>query len=336
MRLVARSIVVVSLLGGGAAAAQPAGSGSGAAPAPAPAPASPPAPAGPVEDYGMGGGSNGPTPYTSPYGPATSPNAPNVGAGAQPGTLPQEAKQPKQGDFDAGGQVRLPNGPDEMNKFATFNWVALDLKARYYLTDHITINGNAPLAVVHPKTIGDAMAGTAVEPSMFGGLAVRADAMAGTQVGLGLTLGYMREGAFGLSEKDYPRFVGDFKPGIAVGPIVKFKLGSALNITTTPAFAYQSGTTEAHDTIQLPVSAMVKLGSLLQVSADLGVFTGDNLKLGPKGGGRISAGASITAKLGPILAHVGAGVASLMTDPAGLYPTTGDSVYLDVNVKYAK
>ena len=36
--------------------------------------------------------------------------------------------------------------------------------------------------------------------------------------------------------------------------------------------------------------------------------------------------------IGPILAHAGAGVASLLT--GGMYPTFSDSVYIDVNAKY--
>jgi hypothetical protein len=38
--------------------------------------------------------------------------------------------------------------------------------------------------------------------------------------------------------------------------------------------------------------------------------------------------------LGPIITHAGAGVASLLT--GGAYPTIRDSVYIDLNVKYAK
>ena len=48
---------------------------------------------------------------------------------------PPEKKEPGKGDFDAGGQVRLPNGPDENNEYATFNWVAVDLKGRYFILD---------------------------------------------------------------------------------------------------------------------------------------------------------------------------------------------------------
>jgi hypothetical protein len=37
-------------------------------------------------------------------------------------------------------------------------------------------------------------------------------------------------------------------------------------------------------------------------------------------------------KLGPVLAHAGAGTASLLT--GGLYPTVKDAFYIDLDVKY--
>ena len=62
-------------------------------------------------------------------------------------------RQPKRGDFDAGGQVRLPSGPDDAGKFATYNWIAADLKGRYFLLDTVTVNGNIPLAVKKPDML---------------------------------------------------------------------------------------------------------------------------------------------------------------------------------------
>jgi len=250
-----------------------------------------------------------------------------------------QVKKPKRGDFDAGGQVRLPNGPDEMNQFATFNWVALDVVGRYFLLDSVTVDGKVPLAIIKPDALM-----TGEEPSMFGGATIGLTAKlprmpfqpsaSQTEVGVVLTGAYMREGAMLLSEKDYPRFVGDFQPGFSAGAIAKLKLSSLIDVATTPVFVYQSASAGALTAVQIPASANVRLGSLLQVSADAGVFTGDDFSFGGDDGGRISAGGSVTVKLGPILAHAGAGVASLLT--GGLYPSVADSAYIDLNVKYAK
>src|SRR5262245_52546022 len=73
-----------------------------------------------------------------------------------------EKKEPGRGDFDAGGQVRLPSGPDDMGEYKTFNWVALDLKGKYYVFDTVTINGNIPVALIKPEMVGG------IEPKMFG------------------------------------------------------------------------------------------------------------------------------------------------------------------------
>src|SRR4051812_32383653 len=69
---------------------------------------------------------------TSPSAPppASDPNA-GVTAQAQQQPPKETKKEPGRGDFDAGGQVRLPSGPDEEGKYAAFNWIALDGKARY-------------------------------------------------------------------------------------------------------------------------------------------------------------------------------------------------------------
>jgi hypothetical protein len=97
---------------------------------------------------------------------------------------------------------------------------------------------------------------------------------------------------------------------------------------------FQGGETDSHAAVQLPMSLILKLGDLVQTAADIGVFTGDHYHFSGDSGGRIYAGGSLTVKLGPIQAHAGLGLASLLT--GGLYPTIGDSVYVDLNVKYVK
>jgi len=280
-----------------------------------------------------------------PGQPAAAPMMPS-GMGTEATATPpaedaNKKKEPKRGDFDAGGQVRLPNGPDSQGKFATFNWVAFDMKARYFLLDSVTANANIPIAIIHPDTVGGAGGTGGVSPSMIGGISARIDAMLPklpmmkkTEVGVSLGVGYMREGAMLLSEKDYPFFVGDFQPGFAGALITKVRLSNVVDFSLVPAWVYQSGTMSSHQAVQLPMSLILKLGDVVQTSADLGIFTGDDYSFSGDKGGRIAAGGSLTVKVGPILAHAGAGVASLLT--GGLYPTISDSVYIDVNAKYVK
>jgi len=137
-----------------------------------------------------------------------------------------------------------------------------------------------------------------------------------------------------LSDKDFPLFTGDFKPGIGTGLLMKVKLSSVLDFSLVPAWVYQSGTMESLTAVQIPMSLRVALGELVKVSADLGVYTGDDYSFSGDNGGRISTGAALDIKLGFIALHTGAGVASLLT--GGMYPSISDSVYVDVNVKYVK
>ncbi|MCE9572374.1 MAG: hypothetical protein K8W52_04395 [Deltaproteobacteria bacterium] len=276
----------------------------------------------------------------SPAAPAmlTPPAMPD--GGAMPADQDKQPKQPKAGDFDAGGQVRFPSGPDEMGQFATYNWIAADLKARYYLLPTVTVDALAPLAVHKPSML---MNGT--DPRLMGGVNLHLEArlpklprMPGlkydTELGLALSLAYMREGALLLSDKDYPLFVGSFHPGVVGGLITKIKLSTLVDFSLTPSFAYQRGSVESLTAIQVPTSLDVRLGSVVQVSADAGVFTGDDISLRGKNGGRVALGGSLTIKIGPIVTHAGAGFASLLT--GGIYPTVRDSLYVDLNVKYAK
>lgn len=257
---------------------------------------------------------------------------------------PKQAKEPKAGDFNAGGQLRFPNGPDEMGAYATFNWVAFDARATYYLLPTVTIGGDMPLAVKKPETIG----GGAVDPRMIGGMKVTLDAKLpkmnvpfapkgkDTELGLLLSGAYMREGAMLLSEKDFPLFIGDFKPGMAGGLTIKTSLSTLVDFSLVPVFVYQTGTVESINAVQIPMSTALKVGSLLKLSVDLGVYTGDDFKFGGSSGGRIALGAALDVKIGPILAHAGTGFASLLVGDETAYPTVGDSLYIDLNAKYVK
>jgi hypothetical protein len=281
--------------------------------------------------------SAGATPLPIP--PASEPT--DGGPTTEPAAPPK--KEPGRGDFNAGGQVRLPSGPNEMGtEYATFNWIAADLKGKYYVFDTVTLNGNVPLAVKHPETY------MGIDTKMLGGMSITLDArlpkwdvpMApkskDTDVALILTGAYMREGSMMLSEKDFPLFVGDLKPGFAGGLDMKVKMSSVIDLKLAPAFVYQSGTAEALQAVQIPISAVVKLGETLKVSTDLGVFTGDDASFKPSNGGRIYAGGALDLKISKIILHGGAGVASLLTGADSMYPTITDSVYIDLNVKYAK
>ena len=301
---------------------------------PAPtAPATPAPPAAP-DPYGI----DGPATTTPAPGAASSTTASSNDTAKKDDGQP---KEPKAGDFDAGGQVRLPNGPDGAGKFATYNWVAVDARGKYYILPTVTATGTMPIAIIHPDTLMDGS-----QPKMFGGFSAVLEAKLpkmpnmplvpknDSELGVIATVSYMHDGAMLLSEKDYPRFTGNFHPGVKLGATVKLKLSSLLDFSLVPVWVHQSSEMEPLDAVQIPTSLIVRLGSLVQVSADAGVFTGPGYNFSADQGGRIYGGGSITVKLGPIVTHLGGGVASLL--PGGEYPTIRDSVYLDVNVKYAK
>jgi hypothetical protein len=283
-----------------------------------------------------------PSPTAMPmFGPSTPPGQPADKPADDKAEKPAK-KEPGRGDFDAGGQARFPSGPDEMGQYKSFNWVAADLKGRYYLLDQVYVDGFIPLAVKKPDTV--MLNGAEVDPRLIGGIQARLEAKLAmpkmsmikydTEIGLDLTLGYMREGAMLLSDKDFPLFTGDFKPGVAGGLLMKVKLSSLLDFNLVPSWVYQSGTMESLTAVQVPMSLRVALADVVKLSFDLGIYTGDDYSFSGDNGGRISTGAALDLKIGFIALHTGAGVASLLT--GGLYPSISDSVYVDVNVKYVK
>lgn len=230
-----------------------------------------------------------------------------------------------QGKFNAGARVRFPNGPDEMGEFKTFNWVAVDLQGRYNLTNLISTYLTVPLAVKHPDGA-----------KTFGGVTGRIELLLGASVGAGVTVGMLRERAFLLSDKDYPAYVGDLKFGTALGPIVRLKT-SVVNLRLEPSFVYQA-TDPTTTGFQLPVVAMIRLGDMLKVSGDIGLYSGDDFKVAASDGGRLGVGAAVDIKVGSIGLHLGTGLASLLTsdEMGALYPSVGKSLYFDVSLKYMK
>lgn len=297
-------------------------------------------------------------PPTPPVMPNPTPAQP-MQPGMQPGQVippnppaPDEGKpkEPKAGDFNAGGQARFPNGPDAMGMFKTWNWVAFDVKGQYFLLPTVTANFNMPLAIIKPDMIvvhrkdGD----HTIAPRLFGGASVRLDAklpklpnmpflkMDKNELGISLQLGGMKDGAALLSEKDYPLFTGDIYPSFTGALIVKVKLSEVVDFRLLPAWVWQKEGSGSLTAFQMPMTLVVGLGNLIKLSTDLSIYTGDNYSLRPSNGGRLGAGIALDVKIGPILAHAGTGFASLLTSYFGEYQTISDSIYFDVNVKYAK
>lgn len=255
-----------------------------------------------------------------------------------PSTSPPPAAEKRQGrgDFDAGGKVRLPSGPDETAmEYGPFNWVALDLYGRYFVLDELTITAGIPLALIKPEfenTVDEA------QPKLFGGFTVRPEYSLGKVLGAGLMLGMLRQEAVLLSEKDFPLYVGDLTFAAGIGPFVKFK-GLGVDFALQPSLVYQAAGSagDAVTAVQVPVAASLALSDLLKVSVETGLYTADDFGVTAKDGARLSLGAAVDVRLGKIILHAGAGAASLLVDAASpFYRSIGDSIYFDLNVKYAK
>ena len=133
---------------------------------------------------------------------------------------------------------------------------------------------------------------------MIGGITARLDAMLAedaddeedTEIGCRSASAYMREGAMLSARRTTRCSSATSSPAFAGALITKVKLVERRRLLAVPAWVYQSGTMDSHKAVQIPMSLILKLGELVKVSADLGIFTGDDYSFSGDKGGRIAAG----------------------------------------------
>ena len=243
----------------------------------------------------------------------------------------EERLAAQSGKFNAGFKVRMPKGPGDDGEYAQFKWIGVDLTGKYNVTDAIGVGGTIYTAPVKPD-VGD--------PKVFGGFMLRPELRLGSTIGAFVDIGFMTYGAVLLSEKDIPFYAGDYEFASRIGPWVKFK-ANVVNLSILPAVVFQNGSPEKIAGFQLPVNAMLRAGEMLKVSADLGIYSGDDFKIGADDGGRIAIGAAVDVKVSTIALHLGVGLNSLLTSDspspgAFAYPSIGDSLYIDLALKYVK
>ncbi len=251
------------------------------------------------------------------------------------------AEESQKGKVDAGGKLRFPSGPDDMGDFGLFNWIALDLRAQYGVSDSVSAGLYVPLAVMKPD-LGDASGET------FGGVLGEAVLHLGKVLGVHTQIGMMQRTGWLLSQYDYPYYFGDMKFGLKLGPALdarvaafgsKLELSAGLDVVL--AFSAATDTDTGDDKMllaaQIPVAAMVQLSDLLKVGLTAGVYTGQDIKLGAEDGGRIPLSAAASLRTGPVIFDLGLGFASLVTsdEMGSAYPGLMDSLTIGLNARWA-
>jgi hypothetical protein len=225
------------------------------------------------------------------------------------------------GHFEVGVRVHIGSALDK-----SFNIIGVEPKARYNVSDNINVGVRIPLAVKKE----DGMA-------VFGGAMARAELRLGATIGFGAEVGFMKHQGILLSQQD--SFVysdgADYDFALALGPWVRAKAGPTY-LAFEPTFVYQPGDPEAVTGIQFPVTAMFRAGSVAHFGALVGIYTGDDFKLGADEGGRVGAGLVADVKVSTIKVVFGAGFASLLTDDASVYTSVGKSIYVSLGLAYVK
>lgn len=211
-----------------------------------------------------------------------------------------------------------------------FKIVGIEPKARYNVTDAISVGARIPLAVSKPDGLG-----------VFGGALARAELRLGATIGAWIDVGFMKHGAILLSQQDSFAFSddADYDVALALGPWIRAKAGPTY-LVIEPAFVYQPGDPEAIMGVQLPVSALFRAGSFGHVGAKVGLYTGDDFEVAADKGGRLGAGLVVDLKVSTIKVNLEAGVSSLLTDDGmgsvALYHSVGKALYVNVGLAYVK
>jgi hypothetical protein len=227
------------------------------------------------------------------------------------------------GHYAAGIKVMVASGLDD-----SFNFIGVTPWGRYNVSDSISVGARIPLAVSKPDGF-----------TVFGGLMARAEIRLGATIGAFGEAGFLKHGAVLLSEQDAPFFLDaegvDYDFATRIGLWVRVK-GGPTYLSFDPAFAYQPGDPEAITGIQFPVTALFRAGSVAHAGAQVGIYTGDDFKMGADDGGRVAAGLVADVAVSKIKLMFGAGISSVLTDDMGFYTSVGKALYVSVNLAYVK
>jgi hypothetical protein len=223
------------------------------------------------------------------------------------------------GHYAAGVRVMVGSGVDK-----SFNFIGLELGGHYNVTDSISAGARIPFAVKKPDGF-----------AVFGGAFAHFELRLGASIGAMAEAGFAKYQAALLSSQDAPAYsdAADYEGAFSLGPFVRVKAGPAY-LSFDPAFVYQMGDPEALTAIQFPVTAMFRASGGLKAGAKVGIYTGDDFKLGADKGGRLATGLVVDVAISSIFVRAEAGLSSLLTDDAALYTSVGKSVYVAFALMY--
>jgi len=222
------------------------------------------------------------------------------------------------GHYAAGVRVMVGSGVGK-----SFNIIGVELGGHYNVSDIISVGARVPLSVKKPD-------GGAV----FGGMMAHAEVRLGATIGVWADVGFMKNGGILISQQDSMFYAdgADYALAFALGPWIRAKAGPTY-LSIDPAFVYQAGDPKITGA-QLPVTALFRASSALKAGAMVGIYTGDDFKLGADKGGRVAAGLVVDLAVSGIAVRAGAGFSSLLTDDASVYDSIGHATYLSVALMY--
>lgn len=277
---------------------------------------------------------------TEGSGEATTPEGDASGEMTMGAYPMEEVHRPIQlmaGQIEAGADVGLPSGPDDMGEFGIGNWIGLRLRADYGITDKIQAGVRIPLALVKPDV--------PIFPfETLGGFIAEGMYSIIPMLSARVNVGFANAGAMGLNPYAFPFYfdADGMQLGFAFGVSFKKEFGGNLALTADPTLVLHmdvaAGDTgpEMLQVLQIPVGLQFQVQPALAVGLRTGLYSAHEFKFGASDGGTLPLVLEGQYTLMAGMLDLGAqfGFASVLTDDAGLYESIGDTLFIGLSATW--
>ena len=234
--------------------------------------------------------------------------------------------------------ISLAGGPDDMGEYGIGNWIGLDLKFAYGISDKIQVGLSLPLTIVEPDDPMDIFA-------PLGGVSVEGMYSIMPELAGVVSIGFSTPFGFQRNPYIFPAYVdGDSKIGFSFGANYKRLLIPKMSIQAGAHIVYQAdsavddmGMPKAFLGLQVPILAYYQVMPALAVGLHTGIYTGEGFSFSADENMTIPFMIEVMYTLMDGKLDVGGnlGFANLITDDmGGIYPGVGDSLGLGISMSY--
>ncbi|MCI0637258.1 MAG: hypothetical protein L0206_25580, partial [Actinobacteria bacterium] len=166
----------------------------------------------------------------------------NLDAMEEPGELSLQAYPTEEvtrpinlpkGVLEAGVDLSIPQGPDDMGEQAVGAWLGFTVRGDYAVNEKIQVGGRIPLVAVSPDV------GLSEGPKAFGGIELNDQYGVMDMLSARAVVGYGPPALDGVGRFAVPAYFGDMKPAFGLGAAFKRKINEQIAVTSDPILYFQ-------------------------------------------------------------------------------------------------